>query len=127
MSDGAAAAAEAFVRAHTAIARPKLVPEIALHLATEITPIWQATETWLARADNRLVALSLGLILGGAAGNAIDRVAHGAVVDFVLLHLTSASLRFEWYVFNLADVAIVVGVAGLLYDGLWGYRAAKAP
>ncbi len=51
MSDGAAAAAEAFVRAHTAIARPKLVPEIALHLATEITPIWQATETWLARAD----------------------------------------------------------------------------
>ncbi|NKC29467.1 class I SAM-dependent methyltransferase [Falsiroseomonas selenitidurans] len=41
--------AEAFIRAHTAIARPALVPEIALHLATEITPIWQATEAWLAQ------------------------------------------------------------------------------
>jgi predicted nicotinamide N-methyase len=43
------ATATAFIRAHTAIARAPLVPEIALHLATEITPIWQATETWLAR------------------------------------------------------------------------------
>jgi predicted nicotinamide N-methyase len=42
---------EAFVRSHTAIARPALVPEIALHLATEITPIWQATETWLAERN----------------------------------------------------------------------------
>jgi predicted nicotinamide N-methyase len=42
---------EDFVRAHTAIARPALVPEIALHLATEITPIWQATETWLAERN----------------------------------------------------------------------------
>lgn len=41
--------AESFIRAHTAIARPALVPEIALHLATEITPIWQATEAWLAQ------------------------------------------------------------------------------
>lgn len=40
-----------FVRAHTTIARPALVPEIALHLATEITPIWQATETWLAERN----------------------------------------------------------------------------
>ncbi|MDO9710508.1 class I SAM-dependent methyltransferase [Paracraurococcus lichenis] len=38
---------EAFIRAQTAIARPALVPEIPLHLATEITPIWQATEAWL--------------------------------------------------------------------------------
>lgn len=44
-------AAEAFIRAHTAVARPPFVPEIALHLATEITPIWQATEAWLARAN----------------------------------------------------------------------------
>lgn len=43
--------AEAFVRDHTTIARPALVPEIALHLATEITPIWQATETWLAERN----------------------------------------------------------------------------
>ena len=42
---------EDFVRSHTAIARPALVPEIALHLATEITPIWQATESWLAERN----------------------------------------------------------------------------
>ncbi len=43
--------AEGFVRAHTTIARAALVPEIALHLATEITPIWQASEAWLAQAN----------------------------------------------------------------------------
>lgn len=82
---------------------------------------------WLARAESRLTAVSLGLIIGGAIGNAIDRVAHGAVVDFALLHITTATFSFNWYVFNLADVAIVAGVAGLLYETLLGGRAAKAP
>lgn len=82
---------------------------------------------WLARADTRLSAASLGMIIGGAAGNAIDRVAHGAVVDYVMLSLETASLRFDWYVFNLADVAIVAGVAGLLYESFFGDNAAKAP
>ena len=82
---------------------------------------------WLARADLRLTALSLGLIIGGAIGNAIDRLAYGAVADFVLLHLTTASFSFKWYVFNLADVAIVAGVVGLLYETSAGDRAAKAP
>src|SRR3974390_302614 len=44
---------------------------------------------WLARATSLLTALALGLIIGGAIGNAIDRVAYGAVVDFVLLHATT--------------------------------------
>ena len=82
---------------------------------------------WLAKAENRLMAVSLGLIIGGAIGNAVDRLVHGAVVDFALLHLTTATFTFNWYVFNLADVAIVAGVAGLLYETLWGARAAKAP
>lgn len=82
---------------------------------------------WLARAENRLMAVSLGLIIGGAIGNAVDRLAHGAVVDFVLLHLTTAAFTFNWYVFNIADVAIVAGVAGLMYETLLGARAAKAP
>ena len=47
----------------------------------------------------------------------------GAVADFVLLHLTTTSFSFKWYVFNLADAAIVAGVAGLLYDSLAGWRA----
>jgi signal peptidase II len=82
---------------------------------------------WLARTSSRLTALSLGLIIGGAVGNAIDRLAYGAVADFVLFHLTTANFSFKWYVFNLADVAIVAGVIGLLYETLVGPDAAKAP
>jgi signal peptidase II len=82
---------------------------------------------WLSRASSRLTAASLGLIIGGAIGNAIDRLAYGWVADFVLLHLTTASFSFKWYVFNLADVAIVAGVVGLLYETLIEHSAAKAP
>jgi signal peptidase II len=82
---------------------------------------------WLARARDRLTALSLGLIIGGAVGNAIDRLAYGWVADFVFFHISTANWRFNWYVFNLADVAIVAGVIGLLYESLAGDRAAKAP
>ena len=67
---------------------------------------------WLWRAGTRLAGLALGLVIGGALGNAIDRAAYGAVADFFYFHLGS----FSWYVFNLADCAIVVGVALLLYD-----------
>ena len=82
---------------------------------------------WLARAESRLTALSLGLIIGGAFGNAIDRLAYGAVADFVLFHITTPGFNFTWYVFNLADAAIVAGVIGLLYESLFGGHAAKAP
>jgi signal peptidase II len=82
---------------------------------------------WLARASSRLTAVALGLIIGGAIGNAIDRLAYGAVADFVLFHVTTGSFNFRWYVFNLADVAIVLGVAGLLYEMLLGSESAKTP
>ena len=82
---------------------------------------------WLARAESRLTALALGLIIGGAVGNAIDRLAYGWVVDFVFFHVSGADWRFNWYVFNLADVAIVAGVIGLLYESVVGNSAAKAP
>jgi signal peptidase II len=82
---------------------------------------------WLVRAGSRLTALALGLIIGGAIGNAIDRVTHGAVVDFVLFYVTTATWTFEWYVFNLADCAIVAGVVGLLYESTRSRDAAKAP
>jgi signal peptidase II len=82
---------------------------------------------WMARVASRWSAVSLGLIVGGAVGNAIDRVAYGAVADFAHFHITTATWTFSWYVFNLADVAIVVGVAGLLYESLIGERAVKAP
>jgi len=82
---------------------------------------------WLARAPSRLTAAALGLIIGGAFGNAIDRLHWPGVMDFVLFHIDTATWSFHWYVFNLADVAIVAGVAGLLYESLWRAGAAKAP
>lgn len=69
---------------------------------------------WLRRAVSPLVAVALGLLIGGALGNAVDRALQGAVVDFVSLH----AFGFRWYIFNLADAAIVAGVIGLLYDAL---------
>lgn len=91
--------------------------------AAAVVLLW----AWLARAQSQFMALALGLIIGGALGNAIDRFAHGAVADFVLLHADWGTWRFDWYVFNLADVGIVAGVAGLLYESLVRDRAAKAP
>ena len=82
---------------------------------------------WLARAQSRLTAAALGLIIGGAVGNAIDRLHWPGVLDFVLWHAESPGFSFRWYVFNLADAAIVAGVIGLLYESLWGGHAAKAP
>jgi signal peptidase II len=74
---------------------------------------------WLRRVGTRLLAAALGLIIGGAIGNAIDRAAYGAVFDFVHLHVGT----FSWYVFNVADAGIVAGVIGLIYDALVADRA----
>jgi signal peptidase II len=82
---------------------------------------------WMARSRTPIATIALGLIIGGAIGNAIDRFAYGAVVDFALFHVQIGGNTFSWYVFNLADVAIVAGVAALLYDSFLGVPAAKAP
>ena len=86
-----------------------------------------ALAIWMARSHTRLATVALGLIIGGAIGNGIDRVAYGAVVDFALFHINIGGNTHNWYVFNIADVAIVVGVAALLYDSFLGVPAAKAP
>jgi signal peptidase II len=82
---------------------------------------------WLNRSGSRLTVLALGLIIGGAVGNAIDRLHWPGVMDFVLFHIHTREISFNWYVFNLADAAIVAGVVGLLYESLLLGRAAKAP
>jgi len=69
---------------------------------------------WLRRAETRWVALALGAVIGGAIGNVIDRLRFGAVVDFVDLH----AWGWHWYVFNVADAAIVCGVLALVADAL---------
>lgn len=82
---------------------------------------------WMARSQTRLAVIGLGLIIGGAIGNAIDRIAYGAVVDFALFHIAIGGKTYSWYVFNLADAAIVAGVVALLYDSLFAPAAAKTP
>lgn len=77
---------------------------------------------WMWRAGSRLLALALGLIAGGALGNAIDRAAYGAVLDFVHLHAG----EWSWYVFNVADAAIVAGVIGMILDVLTPERGKPA-
>jgi signal peptidase II len=68
---------------------------------------------WLARAaEGRIAAIGAGLIMGGAIGNGIDRVLRGGVADFFSFH----AYGYYWYIFNIADAAIVAGVAALLYD-----------
>ena len=70
---------------------------------------------WLRRERSRFVALALGLVIGGAIGNAIDRFAHGAVVDFLDVH----ALGWHWPAFNVADSGISVGVVLIVLDGLF--------
>lgn len=86
-----------------------------------------ALAIWMARSHTLLATIALGLIIGGAIGNGIDRFVYGAVVDFALFHIEIGGNTYNWYVFNLADVAIVAGVAALLYDSFLGVPAAKAP
>jgi signal peptidase II len=75
----------------------------------------------------RLVSFALALVLGGAAGNLWDRVTLGYVVDFVQLHIPGSGLP-PWPAFNVADSAICIGVALLLWDGLRsGGAAASQP
>jgi signal peptidase II len=101
------------------------IAQIAL-MAVKVVAV-VALAIWMARSRTLLATIALGLIIGGAIGNAIDRVAYGAVVDFALFHVQIGGNTYYWYVFNLADTAIVAGVIALLYDSFLGVGAAKAP
>ena len=87
---------------------------VALAVTTALT-------VWLWRADRWPVALALGLVIGGALGNVIDRLRFGAVADFLDFHVAG----FHWPAFNLADSAITVGVVLLVLDSLFGSRAGR--
>ncbi|HEY6579102.1 MAG TPA: signal peptidase II [Rhizomicrobium sp.] len=69
---------------------------------------------WLWRAERKLLSAALGLVIGGAIGNLIDRLIYGRVADFFHFYVGG----YDWYVFNVADCAITLGVAALLYDAL---------
>jgi signal peptidase II len=69
---------------------------------------------WLTRVRSSFLAVAIGLIIGGALGNVVDRLRLGAVVDFLYFHAGS----WYWPAFNFADSAICLGVAAILLDGL---------
>lgn len=71
---------------------------------------------WMWRCPQYGKSLALGLVIGGALGNMLDRMVHGAVVDFISLH----AFGWHWYVFNLADCAIVLGVCVIVIEGWFG-------
>jgi signal peptidase II len=72
--------------------------------------------SWLRRADRAFLAFAIGMVIGGALGNVIDRLRFGAVADFLDFHV----LGYHWPAFNVADTAISVGVALIVIDGLCG-------
>ena len=76
---------------------------------------------WAGQLSSKLMRVAMAGIIGGALGNAVDRIAYGAVADFAHLHWGD----FSWYVFNVADAAIVVGVLLMLYDAF--FRGERAP
>lgn len=88
---------------------PVLLTVVALAVVAALT-------VWLWRSERLLVAIALGAVAGGAVGNVIDRLRLGYVVDFIHAHAG----QWSWYVFNVADAAIVCGVAVLVLDGLLG-------
>lgn len=77
---------------------------------------------WLWGAQRKIHAIGLGLVIGGALGNLIDRLIYQKVADFFHFHIRG----FDWYVFNVADCAITVGVVALLYDALLQPKSAAA-
>jgi signal peptidase II len=80
---------------------------------------------WLYRAESKLVAVAIGAIAGGAIGNVLDRLRFGAVVDFIHAHVDTPWGDLSWYVFNVADAAIVCGVAALIFDSLLSRKPAS--
>jgi|SRR5579863_179362 len=76
---------------------------------------------WLVRVRATILAVAIGLIIGGAIGNVADRLRFGAVIDFLYFHAGP----WYWPAFNLADSAICVGVAAMLLDGMLSRRASQ--
>ncbi len=70
---------------------------------------------WLAKTETRMTAVAIGLVIGGALGNVLDRFVYGAVADFFSFH----ALGFYWYIFNVADIWIVLGVALILLESVF--------
>ena len=87
-----------------------------------ILPMVAGLLVWMTRTDSRLTAIALGLVVGGAFGNLLDRLRHGAVTDFLDFYVGA----YHWPAFNFADVAIVSGVGLLLIESVLAREETKA-
>lgn len=74
---------------------------------------------WLKRTNSRILGVALGLVIGGALGNAPDRIIWGAVADFIDFHVGD----WHWFVFNIADAAVVIGFGLILMDSLFARKS----
>lgn len=96
-------------------------------LAVVALAVVVALGLWLRRAESWVMAVAIGAIAGGAIGNVIDRLRFGAVVDFIHAHIVTSWGDFSWYVFNVADAAIVCGVAALILESVFSQRRRERP
>lgn len=94
------------------VERPLLLAGIAVVIAAGLL-------VWAVRTAKRIETFALGLIAGGAVGNVVDRVRHGAVTDFLDFHVRD----WHWPAFNMADVMITIGVVLLITGSLWPARS----
>jgi len=76
---------------------------------------------WLWKSRDCVVALGCGLIVGGGLGNLVDRLVYGRVADFFHFH----GFGYDWYVFNLADLAVTLGAVAFVYDVLKPSESSK--
>ncbi len=79
--------------------------------------------SWLRKAQHWLLITALGMVIGGAVGNVIDRAVYGAVFDFLDVH----AYGYHWPAFNVADSAITVGVCLLIVDSVFGVSGRQVP
>jgi lipoprotein signal peptidase len=93
-----------------------------LLLATIASVVIISLLIWLWRSEKWLNTVAIGVITGGAAGNVLDRLHYGAVVDFIQAHLGA----YSWYVFNIGDAAIVCGVITLMLESLFHSKPVAA-
>jgi len=95
-------------------------------LAAVALAVVVALGVWLRKAESPVTAVAIGAIAGGAIGNVIDRLRFGAVVDFIHAHISVGGSDYSWYVFNVADAAIVCGVLALILESQIGHRQARS-
>lgn len=104
---------------------------VSFGMLSELVPWWALTvlaltivillSVWLWKTERRIVCAALGLMIGGAIGNIVDRLRHGGVTDFLDFHIAG----YHWPAFNFADITVVCGAALLLLDNIYEAKQSR--